>query len=175
MKTKKFLETKASFVMLLMISAMPLPIMGQIAPSYDDVVSDIKALEKLPKKDYNQQTVGGLLGPILDGMIAYESPQNDGTLMTEGLKKRLLSPVSLGEIDKWGLALGDPSTSNLLVLAYVTKQSVVPAFIDDDTLKHDVKGNGLGLVKSEVNFWKKKTVTTNLIEVLEDYPPVTAA
>jgi len=151
------------------------------APSYAETIELITQLQK--EKTFTNTITGPILDAILQGLIANDGAPpganpEDGISDSEGLKKRLVGSSSTSRIQKQAAAAMEGGDGRLLELLYYTAQSTVPAFMDDDTLRSQVggkKGTGAAIKKAIAKFWTNKSITTNLIECLEDYPPAQAA
>jgi hypothetical protein len=167
---KSFLNIKNSkaATILLLFGGLTWPIFGQTDLSYSGVISLIGTFESQWKNNA-PQTDNVMLGNIFQGMIANNSAED-----SEGLKKRLVGSLSTAKMKAQGTAVGDTNEAQLLALMYYTEQSVVPAFIEDTTLRGRVGKNGAAILKAQDGFWKTATIT-NCIDALEAYPPETAA
>lgn len=164
---KSFLNIKAATILLL-FCGLPCTIFAQANLSYDGVISLISTFESQWK--YNTPEANSVeLSNIYKGMI-----MNNDTGGSEGLKKRLVGSLSTARMKLQCSAVGDTNEGQLLALMYYTRQSPVPAFIEDTGLRSRVGKNGTGILKSEDTFWKNPEIA-DCITALEAYPPQTAA
>ncbi|MDD5164926.1 MAG: hypothetical protein PHG25_00080 [Candidatus Pacebacteria bacterium] len=134
---------------------------------YNSACLTISSFHKL--KFYNTQMAGQKLSSIFDSLVYYQCVTNSE------LKYRLLTPISVGKLNK-EIQVPNWIEGDLLALLYYSRQTGPrPNLSNEDLAALLRKKDGVTkIINSVLILWDKPVLNNGLVDTLQDYRPETA-